>query len=289
MLGLRSCVNNRGSPLPPVYQLLLALRFYRTGSFQMVIGDVVNVSQPTVSRAIATLSRALARLRPDHVRLPTPDEIPDVRLQFYKIAGFPGVTGCIDGTHIPIQSPGGENAELFRNRKGVFSVNVQVVSGPNLEFYDIVASWAGSTHDSRILQNSRFGTLLENSQYPGIILGDSGYACKPHLLTPLLNVQTASEERYNKAHIKTRNSIERAFGVWKRMFPCLTKKLATKLETTVAIITATAVLYNICRKRNLLTMPDETEEVDSEAVENATDDRLGVAARRAFIQRHFRS
>lgn len=93
--------------------------------------------------------------------------------------------------------------------------------------------------------------------------------------------------RYNKAHISTRNSIERAFAVWKRMFPCLTKKLATKLETTVAVITATAVLYNMCRKRNLLPMPDETEEVDSEAVGSAADDRLGVAARRAFIQRHF--
>lgn len=47
---------------------------------------------------------------------------------FYKIANFPGVTGCIDCTNVRIKSPGGDEAEVFRNRKGVFSVNVQASS-----------------------------------------------------------------------------------------------------------------------------------------------------------------
>ena len=50
--------------------------------------------------------------------------------------------------------PGGENAELFRNRKGFFqSMHVQAVSGPNLEFQNIVVRWTGSVHDSRIFEN----------------------------------------------------------------------------------------------------------------------------------------
>lgn len=46
--------------------------------------------------------------------------------QFYEIAHFPSVIGCIDCIHIHIVNPGGNNGEIFRNRKGWFSLNVQV-------------------------------------------------------------------------------------------------------------------------------------------------------------------
>jgi len=48
----------------------------------------------------------------------------------YKI---PGIGGCIDCTHIKIQNPGGPDGEVFRNRNGYFSLNVQVCSN-NLDY-----------------------------------------------------------------------------------------------------------------------------------------------------------
>lgn len=42
------------------------------------------------------------------------------------IARFPKGIGAIECTHVPLLSPGGNNAEIFRNRKGFFSINVQV-------------------------------------------------------------------------------------------------------------------------------------------------------------------
>ncbi|KAG0444205.1 hypothetical protein HPB47_014053 [Ixodes persulcatus] len=45
--------------------------------------------------------------------------------EFFEMARFPGVTACIDCTHVRINSPGGDDAEVYRNRKGVFSINVQ--------------------------------------------------------------------------------------------------------------------------------------------------------------------
>ena len=68
--------------------------------------------------------------------------------EFESKYGFPGVVGAIDCTHVKIKSVGGENAELFRNRKGIFSINVQAVCGPDLLFFDVVSRWPGSTHDS---------------------------------------------------------------------------------------------------------------------------------------------
>lgn len=45
---------------------------------------------------------------------------------FFKIAKFPKVLGAIDCTHVRIVSPGGDDVEIYRNRKGYFSLNIQV-------------------------------------------------------------------------------------------------------------------------------------------------------------------
>lgn len=52
----------------------------------------------------------------------------------------------------------------------------------------------------------------------GVLLGDSGYACRPFLLTPYNNPQNEAQEKYNQAHAKTRSQIERTFGRFKRQF-----------------------------------------------------------------------
>jgi hypothetical protein len=42
---------------------------------------------------------------------------------------------------------------------------------------------------------------LENGRYEdGFLLGDSGYACRSFILTPLLNPRTPAEEAYNNSH-----------------------------------------------------------------------------------------
>ena len=64
-------------------------------------------------------------------------------------SNIPGVVGLIDCTHIPIISPGGDNAELFRNRKGYFSINVQAICDLELKLTNVVVRWPGSTHDSK--------------------------------------------------------------------------------------------------------------------------------------------
>ncbi|KAH7959862.1 hypothetical protein HPB49_014425 [Dermacentor silvarum] len=236
-LPLEASGNNRGLPLTPMLQLLVALRFYGAGTFQIVSEDLVNVSQPTLS---------------------------GVMRDFYEIAHFPGVTVCIDGTHVRIRSPRRDDAEVYRNRKGVFSVNVQAVAGPMLQFFNVVASWPGYGHDSRIDDNPRVRVMYEQQRVPGLLLGDMGYACSPFLMTPLhepgpVNSPEGRQvmpnhlgvvyDRYDKAHIKTRNSIDRAFGVGKRRFSCLDMKLQHKPQNAARIITACAALHNVALLR----------------------------------------
>nr|XP_037292085.1 putative nuclease HARBI1 [Rhipicephalus microplus] len=144
----------------PRKRLLMALRFYDAGTFQTVTGDLVHIPQSTVCRAVGKVTTLIAKhLYFILMRFPQPPEFQQVMRDFYKVAEFPSVTGCIDCTHVQIKSPGGENAEVLHNRKGYFSFNVQAVAGPQLQFFDIVVGWPGFVHDSRILDNSRLRVL----------------------------------------------------------------------------------------------------------------------------------
>ncbi|KAL3194423.1 hypothetical protein MRX96_016215 [Rhipicephalus microplus] len=117
------------------------------------------------------------------------------------------VTNCIDS-----------KSKLYK--EGAYWTGYsEAITGPELQFFDVVASWPGSVHDSRIFTNSRVMALYEQKAVLGVLLGDQGYACLPFLMTPLKNPQTRAEKRYNKSQIKTRNSVERTFGVWKRRVP----------------------------------------------------------------------
>ena len=241
-----------GSPVPPHLQILIALGCMATGSNQNIMGDCYSVSQTTTSRCLSRVARSIAGLRPRHVKFPEGQELQTVMQDFYKIARMPAVIGCIDCTHIAILKPSCNNAEYFRCRKGYFSFNVQAICGPNLEFYNVVARWPGSVHDSRVFRNSQICRSLETGEYPGHLLGDSGYPCRKYLLTPLQNPQSLQEERYNVSHIRTRNTVERAFGVLKKRFAYLGKVMRTSQDTTKAIIVACFVLHNLAVATNII-------------------------------------
>ncbi|KAH7980154.1 hypothetical protein HPB49_013461 [Dermacentor silvarum] len=61
----------------------------------------------------------------------------------------------------------------------------------------------------------------------------------------LLSVASMQVSRYQAAHIRTRNTVEKAFGVWKRRFPCLDMGLQHSAERSAVVTTACAALYNL--------------------------------------------
>jgi hypothetical protein len=168
--------SDRGFNISPDLQVLITLRFLTCSTYQCVCADLFNVHRTTVSRCIHRVVNAIVTLRPRYIKFP--DNLAQVKQRFYNYGQMPGVIGCINGTHIPFQRPpGNPEAEVFRCRKGFYSLNVQVVCGPDHKIYDIVARWPGSTYDSRIFANSRLKTRLENEELHRLLLGDAGYPC----------------------------------------------------------------------------------------------------------------
>jgi len=70
---------------------------------------------------------------------------------FYNRSKMPGIVGAIDCTHIAIQSPGSHDAEIYRNRKGFFSINVHLVCDPTGYISDVVHKFAKAPKHCKLL------------------------------------------------------------------------------------------------------------------------------------------
>lgn len=289
---LTSCPK-KASPTP-VFKVLICLQYLSTNKFQLSVADEFNISQATVSRIVHRVAGVISSLAREEINMQL-RSLTEVKNEFYSIAHFPGVVGALDCSHVPVISPGGNNAELYRNRKGFFSINVQAVCDANLIFTSMAARWYGSAHDSRIFDSSLLRDDLENGVVNGILLGDNGYPCKRYLMTPFLNPQTPAEMRFNRAHKKTRNKIECAFGVWKKRFPVLSTPIRLKLTSVPYIILSTAVLHNFARRHNdydysedslstEIEMSDSVSEIHSQY---QLDSETGRGHRNHIVQMHF--
>ncbi|XP_045107555.1 putative nuclease HARBI1 [Portunus trituberculatus] len=143
-----------------------------------------------------------------------------------------------------------------------------------------------------------FCHLLERQQQENrlcFLLGDAGYPCLSYLLTPVPNPTNDKEVRFNTAHIKIRQSVERSFGMLKRRSGCLCIPLRTQIDTSTRIIMSCAVLHNIAIS-NEIPLPLDLDEPHNNVPHLDMGPPLlgpgfngarGFAVRRRIIEDHF--
>lgn len=114
-------------------------------------------------------------------------------------------------------------------------------------------------------------------------------------MTPVMGQNlAASEVRYNNAHAKTRNTVERTFGVLKSRMRCLDASGGTLLYSApkaCKIITACVILNNFCRMNGLVD-DDLADRLDEDGDEDGETDaagpnRLAAQVRRNLIENNF--
>ncbi|XP_052215115.1 putative nuclease HARBI1 [Dreissena polymorpha] len=268
------------------FQLLLSLRYLAKGAFYSEVADTHGVSRSTVCRVIGRVVNSI-NANIDNIRFPTqPQSLLQMKREFYRKCSLPNIVGAIDGTLVPIVAPT-ENEEVYVCRKGFHALNCQAVSSPDLKFLDVVARWPGSTHDSAIFENSRLKDYLDNHDGM-ILLGDSGYALKRYLLTPIPAPRNEQEHLYNRRHRQGRLCIERTFGLLKSRFRCLHKTggvLPFKPQKCASVFVACCRLHNLCLQNGLPDPPELDLEEDHDQEVDAPDNNLGgQAVRNQFVQ-----
>ncbi|XP_033229632.1 putative nuclease HARBI1 [Belonocnema kinseyi] len=287
----------RNNAIPPRIQLLLALRYYATGWHLIAAGDFSGVSKTSAHRIVHRVTAAIAGLTREDIKIPSTEaKVTAAQLDFYAIARFPKFISALDCTHVQVQSFGEDDAEVFRIRKGYFSINVQAKCNSGMKFTSIVARWPEAVHGSTIFRNSRLCARLEAGEFrDAFILGDGGYALKNYLITPLNNPVTEAERLFNESQIRTRNKIECTFGIWKRRFPCLATRMRFKVDHVLPVIVATAVLHNKARLATEDLPPDEPrlnghwDEVLNEDLHNRGNLPVDDGNARRNIIAHFQS
>lgn len=127
-------------------------------------------------------------------------------------------------------------------------------------------------------------------------LGDSAYPLHPFLMTPVLYPTTPGENRYNAAHIRTRNIVERTFGVLKSRFRCLDRTGGALLyspEKVAKIAIVCCMLHNIAKRHGLEHAAVEMEEDDDDDDHyhglpgGQQPNAAGLQTRITLIQGHF--
>lgn len=210
----------RSTKIPINMRILATLRFFAQGSYQRCVGsNFYNaMGQQTFSETLSEVCRAFERIAPLWVRFPTTiEEQRNIKMGFMLNNGFPGVIGCIDGTHVAILCPAVDE-HLYFNRKRYHSKNVQIICDRSLRILNVNANYPGATHDAFIWQNSNIHDWFQDEYYErnnqnSWLLGDSGYPVQPWLLTPVQGaLPGTADARYNDAHSRARNCVERCIG-----------------------------------------------------------------------------
>ncbi|XP_005986992.1 putative nuclease HARBI1 [Latimeria chalumnae] len=285
----------RSRAIAPETQILAALGFYTSGSFQTRMGDAIGISQASMSRCVSNVTEALVERAPDFISFPA-DEASQQRIKdvFYRLAGMPNVLGAIDCTHVAIKAPNAEDL-CYVNRKGFHSINCQMVCDGTGMLLNVEVQWPGSMQDSAIFQQSSLSRHFEEEACKeGWLLGDGVYQLQKWLLTPLHYPETTAEYRYNMAHSATHSAIEHTLGALRARFRCLDGSKGTlqySPEKCSRIVVACCVLHNIALQHGLETWTppamgnqDQPEE-EFEQIESLDSEAFRI--RQELILNHF--
>lgn len=248
-------VTRRSHAVPTHTQVLTALRFYASGSFQSVVGDASGLSQSSVSRIIGKVTDALFSRARREIKMPrSAADIAATKHKFYQLSNFPNVIGAIDCTHIAIKAPQ-INEDVYVNRKQYHSLNIQVIANSDQVITSYSAKYPGSSHDSYIWRNSCVRRSFNRGEFGhSYLLDDSGYPLEPFLMTPIENPANPAEQRYNRSHMRTRVVVEQTFGTLKTRFRCLHRSggaLQYDPARCGKIAVACMLLHNLCVRRGI--------------------------------------
>ena len=131
--------------------------------FQTSVGDDMGIHQSTVSNIFATVVDAIFAKADTWIQFPiypadfqaAKDNLQNISLHFHVQLVHLTAHTCKFSNQV--------STEMNICRKGLATLNVQVLCDASKRFTSVSANWPGSVHDSRIWKNSDVGALMANA------------------------------------------------------------------------------------------------------------------------------
>nr|CAI5820600.1 unnamed protein product [Callosobruchus analis] len=246
------------APAIPVYlQILCALNFLGHGCYQFATGTTCHFLMSQLCESL-------------HIK---------------------STIGSIDCSHIAIISPPRDHptypAGPYYNRKGYYSINVQLIVNAEENILNVNARYPGSVHDSAVWQMSTINTYLRRNHLQGNLyyhlIGDEGYPLTPWLLTQYAGnvLNNTPQGRYNSHLRRARNSVQKVNGILKERFRCILKHRTLNYDPIKSgkIINTYVVLHNMALHFNVAPPDDDLrilEDMDNDDRRPLEEQELGI-------------
>uniref|UniRef100_A0A8D3APF9 Putative nuclease HARBI1 n=1 Tax=Scophthalmus maximus TaxID=52904 RepID=A0A8D3APF9_SCOMX len=210
----------RSRAISPEVQVLAALGFYTSGSFQTSMGDTIGISQASMSRCVSNVTKALVEKAPQFITF-NRYKLELTFQEFQRVAGFPGVLGVLDCVQVAIKAPNSEDSS-YVNKKGFHSVACQLVCDARGLLLSAETHWPGGLKDTDVLERSALHKQLQDfEKETETHSGDCRYPLRKWLMTPVYSPESPAEFRYNLAHTATHEIVDRTFRAIQTRFRCL--------------------------------------------------------------------
>ncbi|KAF9508691.1 hypothetical protein BS47DRAFT_1277224, partial [Hydnum rufescens UP504] len=174
--------NNSCNPQFPVpWQLAIALyQFGHFGNAAAVqsVAQWAGVSEGLVVKCTCCVMISILAMHDDVICWPSTDEKEAAKcwVESESCARWWNGYCFVDGTLIPLSQKPGFHGNAYFDRKLNYSLNLQLISLPNLRIIDYVIGHTGSAHDSTCFQDSHISKEHESLFSPGEwIWADSAY------------------------------------------------------------------------------------------------------------------
>ncbi|KAB0803254.1 hypothetical protein PPYR_00224 [Photinus pyralis] len=183
-------------------QLLITIWYLANLESFRSVASRFNVSKSTCWDILQRTSKRLLNVNALYgiIKWPTEEEALLTMQSFERRSHFPGILGCIDGSHIKILAPQ-HSPNSYVNRKHFHSILVQGVCNHKRMFIDLYAGEPGSLHDSNLFSKSDLCERIENGTVQfynnSHLVGDLAYKLSTSLIVGFKNLGNLTEMQIN--------------------------------------------------------------------------------------------
>lgn len=298
--------HNLGRPGADIKYLLAAilLRLSKGLNFE-ALGKRFGLGKSTLVKYNRLVLNALWKVL--HTKMQFPEYssgLMDVAQGFNELCSLPNCIGAIGSTFVSIESPS-QGQDMYLNRKGLFSVNVQAIVDCNMHFLDVNVGAPGASDDCQMLKDSdiyqdfanssRFLDPVMDLPFRPYLIGGNGYPQLPWLMTPFPGDVEGDQKKFNDRLERGLMLVEHALAKLKSTWRILKQKQFGELKTIILVVIACFCLQNFLadegEDRELQKLldadetldEDESQDSDEEETFKMEEDGAGIFARNALL------